>query len=110
MIQHQEIIKICLDCEIIYDQNSNFCPHCGRKLKQRSSKVYANYGKSGITSISYKTPDGITINSKGNATIYMSLHIDISYIADIKLAFGLTTEPKLIYDHSEHYKCFQDYQ
>ena len=52
----------------------------------------------------------VTINSKGNATIYMSPHIDISYIADIKLAFGLTTEPKLIYDHSEHYKCFQDYQ
>ena len=40
--------------------------------------------------------------------IYMSPHIDISYVEDIKLAFGLTTVPKLVYDYSEHYKCFLD--
>lgn len=48
----------------------------------------------------------VVINSKNKATIYMSPHIDISFVEEIKLAFGLTAEPKLIYDNSEHYKCF----
>lgn len=65
----EETIKICSDCKLVYNEDLNFCPTCGRKLSKKVSKVYANMGKNGITSISYKTPDGITINSKGNTTI-----------------------------------------
>ena len=50
----------------------------------------------------------VVITTKGKAIIYMSPHIDVSYIDEIKLAFGLTTEPKLIYDNSVHYKCYLD--
>lgn len=65
----EEAVKVCPDCKLAYDKSSNFCPSCGKKLIGKSSKVYANIGKNGITSISYKTADGITINSKGNTTI-----------------------------------------
>lgn len=65
----EETIMICSDCKFAYNDNSNFCPSCGKKLSKKISKVYANMGKHGITSISYKTSDGITINSKGTTTI-----------------------------------------
>lgn len=68
----EESIQICLNCKLAYDGDSFFCSKCGNKLIKKSSKVYANIGKSGITSISYKTPDGITINSKGRTTIALS--------------------------------------
>lgn len=65
----EEIIKICFDCKLAYNQNTNFCPSCGKKLVRKVSKVYVNMGKKGISSISYKTFDGITLNSKGHTTI-----------------------------------------
>lgn len=65
----KETIMICSDCKLAYNDNSNYCPSCGKKLSKKTSKVYANMGKNGITSISYKTADGITINSKGITTI-----------------------------------------
>ena len=63
-------------------ENSKFCTQCGRKLVKKSSKIYANMGKSGVTSISYKTADGITINSKGNTTI--PLGAGVSYTVTSK--------------------------
>lgn len=69
ILLREEAIKVCSDCKLAYDESSNFCPSCGKKLITKSSKVYANIGKNGITSISCKTADGITINSKGNTTI-----------------------------------------
>ncbi len=60
---------VCPKCGAKVTSASNFCPSCGKKLIGKSSKVYANLGKNGITSISYKTADGITINSNGNTTI-----------------------------------------
>lgn len=68
----EESIQICFNCKLAYDRDTFFCPTCGNKLMKKSSKVYANIGKSGITSISYKTSDGITINSKGRTTIALS--------------------------------------
>lgn len=65
----EKTFKLCENCKLAYDEASNFCPNCGAKLTRKSSKIYANMGKNGITSFSYKTPDGITINSKGNTTI-----------------------------------------
>lgn len=65
----EKTFKLCEKCQIAYDESSNFCPNCGAKLLKKSSKIYANVGKNGITSISYKIAGGITINSKGNTTI-----------------------------------------
>jgi len=69
ILLQEKAIMICSNCKLAYDDTSNYCPSCGKKLIKKVSKVYANFGKSGITSISYKTPDGITINSKGRTTI-----------------------------------------
>lgn len=65
----EKAFKICKKCQLAYEENSNFCSVCGEKLVQKSSKIYANMGKHGVTSISYKTADGITINSKGTTTV-----------------------------------------
>ncbi len=42
------------------------------------------------------------------AIIYMNPNIGKEYIAEIKTAFGIATEPEIRYDFSEHYKCFLD--
>ena len=70
--------KYCSVCFIDYDdETKNFCPKCGNKLKMKTSEVYANVGKKGITSISCKQ-DGVTINSKGDVTIPVSKGISIT--------------------------------
>lgn len=61
----------CQKCDIIFAEDCKFCENCGTKLSQQKTKVYANMGKNGITSLSYKLPDGTTLNSKGNITIPM---------------------------------------
>ena len=50
----------------------------------------------------------VDINSKGEAVIYMNPNISEEYIPKIKTAFGITSEPVIKYDNSEHYKCFLD--
>ncbi len=65
----EETIMLCSNCKLAYNDDSKYCPSCGKKLIKKVSKVYANMGERGITSISYKTADGITINSKGRTTI-----------------------------------------
>ena len=50
----------------------------------------------------------VDINSKGEAVIYMNTHIGEEFIPKIKTAFGITSEPIIKYDHSEHYKCYLD--
>ncbi len=67
----------CPKCQKIFDGNSNFCTLCGSKLKLEKTKIYANVGKNGISSYSYKLPNGTTINSKGCIT--MNLAKGISY-------------------------------
>lgn len=65
----EDILKRCAPCQKVYSADINFCPTCGNKLISEKTKVYANWGKNGITSFSYKMPNGTTINSKGNMTI-----------------------------------------
>lgn len=72
ILLREDVIKTCSKCKIAYDQDANFCTACGNKLERKCAKVYANMGKKGITSISLKTVDGITINSNGNTTIPIS--------------------------------------
>ncbi len=50
----------------------------------------------------------VDYNEKGKAIIYMNPNIGKEYVAEIKTAFGIATEPEIRYDFSEHYKCFLD--
>ena len=34
----------------------------------------------------------------------MNPHVEEKFIAEIRTAFGITTEPEIRYDHSGHYK------
>ena len=51
----------------------------------------------------------VDYNSKGNAIIYMNPNVEDKYIDEIKTAFGITSQPIIRYDYSEHYKCYLDY-
>ncbi|MBQ6162963.1 MAG: hypothetical protein IJK23_00675 [Clostridia bacterium] len=50
----------------------------------------------------------VEYNTRGKAIIYMNPNIGKEYVAEIRTAFGITTEPEIRYDFSEHYKCFLD--
>ena len=50
----------------------------------------------------------VELNARGEAVIYMSPHVGEAFLPAIKTAFGLTGEPVVKYDHSEHYKCHLD--
>ena len=73
----EQILKTCDACNKAYMPDHNFCPECGAKLKTVKSKVYANYGKNGLTSLSYVLPNGTTFNTRSGMT--MSLGNGISY-------------------------------
>ena len=53
-------------------------------------------------------PRGRVVASSKQPIIYMSPHVDSKFIPEIKVQFGLRNEPKIIYDNSEHYKCYLD--
>ena len=62
-------VKVCPNCNNNCGEEDRFCIKCGTELPaSQKIKVYANYGKSGITSFSYVFPGGKTINSKGKMT------------------------------------------
>jgi len=69
VLLREDVIMTCPSCKLAYHKDAAFCSSCGRKLVRKATKVYANFGKNGITSISYQTADGVTINSKGYTTI-----------------------------------------
>ncbi len=50
----------------------------------------------------------IEINSRGKAILYMNPNVDETLIPEIMIKFGLTEYPKVIYDNSNHYKCYLD--
>ena len=78
----QTVLKKCEHCKLVFSNEDNHCSKCGSKLISEKTSVYANIGKNGITSISYKLASGITINSKGRLTF--SLGEGISYTTKIK--------------------------
>lgn len=63
------IMKKCENCNKVFAETENFCTVCGSKLSTSKTQVFANMGKNGITSYSYKLPTGQTINSKGHISI-----------------------------------------
>lgn len=50
----------------------------------------------------------VDFTNKGQPVIYMNPNIDDDYIKDIKIEFGLRSEPVIRYDSSQHYKCYLD--
>ena len=78
----EEITKRCEICKMIYSDDKLFCPKCGKSLKREKMQIFANMGKNGLTSFTYKLPDGTTINSKGNVTIPIAK--GMSYTANTK--------------------------
>ena len=38
----------------------------------------------------------------------MNPNVEDKYISEIIAAFGITSEPVIRYDYSEHYKCYFD--
>lgn len=50
----------------------------------------------------------VDIDNKGRSIIYMNPNISDKYISQIKVEFGLRDDPKVMYDHSDHYKCYLD--
>lgn len=50
----------------------------------------------------------VDITNSGKFRIYINPSIDESLIPEIKVEFGIREDPKVIYDYSEHYKCYLD--
>lgn len=50
----------------------------------------------------------VDFTNKGQPVVYMNPNIDEDYISDIKVNFGLRSEPVIRYDSSQHYKCHLD--
>ena len=50
----------------------------------------------------------VEINNKGKVIIYMNPNVSESLLSEIKIEFGIITEPRVIYDNSNHYKCYLD--
>lgn len=82
VLLQESILKTCEKCQKAFPEEADFCVHCGSKLSSKKTKVYANMGKNGITSITFKMPNGITINSKGNMTV--PLDTGLSYTSKLK--------------------------
>lgn len=79
---HEEIVHKCKSCNIIFGKDALFCPQCGKPLEKEKTKVYANYGKNGLTSLSYVLADGSTFNTKGKFTCKIA--DGVSYTAQMK--------------------------
>lgn len=50
----------------------------------------------------------VDFSNKGKPIIYMNLNVNENLISQIKIDFGLREEPKVMIDHSDHYKCYLD--
>lgn len=68
ILVQEAVLMACENCHKVYSAENLFCPTCGTKLTPQKTKVYANFGKTGLMSFSYKLPNGITFNSKGKIT------------------------------------------
>lgn len=78
----ETVLKNCEHCQKVFPEEMNFCETCGSKLTSQKTQVFANMGMRGITSITFKLANGITINSKGKLTVPMST--GLSYTTRLK--------------------------
>ncbi len=78
----ETVLKNCENCKKVFPEDKNFCECCGSKLSAQKTQVFANMGMKGITSVTFKLANGITINSKGKLTVPMST--GLSYTTRLK--------------------------
>ncbi len=71
-------------------------------------KLLWEYIKPCSKAFDYYPRGRVDINSKGKSVIYMNPNVGDEYIPEIKIAFGLSTDPDIKLDYSEHYKCYLD--
>ena len=50
----------------------------------------------------------VEVTKQQKAIIYMSLHIPIAFLPEIKKIFQISDNPRIVYDHSDHYRCYLD--
>ncbi len=50
----------------------------------------------------------VEISNKGNPVVYMNRNIGEEYIPEIMEKFGLSEQPRIHYEGSEHYQCHLD--
>ena len=78
----ETVLKNCENCKKVFPEDKNFCQCCGGKLSSQKTRVFANMGTKGITSVTFKLANGITINSKGKLTVPLST--GLSYTTRLK--------------------------
>lgn len=54
-------------------------------------------------------PRGRVELGKKNPIIYVNPNFDKYDLAEVRKDFGLINEPKVVFDNSDHYKCYLDY-
>ena len=50
----------------------------------------------------------VEIDNKNRAIIYLNPNISQDILPDIKIQFGILSDPIIRYDYSNHYKCYLD--
>lgn len=50
----------------------------------------------------------VDFTNKGRPVIYMNPNVDVKFINEINVDFGLREDPKVVIDNSDHYKCYLD--
>lgn len=50
----------------------------------------------------------VEVTRQGKAVVYLNPNIGEDMIPQIKVEFGIREEPKVVYDYSDHYKCYLD--
>lgn len=50
----------------------------------------------------------VEVKKQKKAVIYMSPHIPLTFLPEIKKVFQISDKPRVMFDHSEHYRCWLD--
>ena len=50
----------------------------------------------------------VEITRNGKAVVYLNPNIEKDMLSQIRVEFGIREEPKVVYDYSDHYKCYLD--
>ena len=102
------LIDGILHCYIFSTENEIGVAKSGKTYNHK--KLWeANNGFGTRKPFDYYPRGRVEYSKAGIPIIYMSPHIDAAYIDELKVAFGIATEPNLKYDYSNHYQCYLDW-
>lgn len=59
-------------------------------------------------SYNYYPRGRVELNRNGTATIYVNPNFDEYDLAQVRKDFGIVSDPRIIFDYSDHYKCYLD--